>query len=436
MSSVWSAGQQQPSIQPGPGSSAEDRLVTLIYRSRATAALTETGLHRMLDGARARNHAAAVTGLLIYDNGRFFQWLEGPAESVSSIWNSIRSDRRHTDIEVLGEEVAATRIFGTWDMKLGLRHPPSDGMARDTLEAPAQLIDGLIRHPGNAGYFLASLAPVLSTDFGHFEQAPSRALSGARDDFIPFVLQNIISADVIPALVRRHPRMTPDIAVGALNPGVAELAQRLISSDPEAAFELIDRLQSGSASIAQLCANSFEPAARMLGDLWSNDDCSEVDVSLGLNQMQMAVHRTKLALVPVAFHGSPMPAVLVATQPGEVHSLSATIDAEVLWHDGWDTHCEHPESDEELDQMVAGSWFDALDLSLSTAFRHEDWLPRMAKTIARARKASRNPSLAVVVGGRMFHETPDAGKRVGADAGVSNAQQLGQFILEALRRKS
>lgn len=155
-----------------------------------------------------------------------------------------------------------------------------------------------------------------------------------------------------------------------------------------------------------------------------------------MNQMQMAVRRGPLALVPVAFHGSPMPAVLVATQPGEVHSLSATIDAEVLWHDGWDTHCEHPESDEELDDMVAGSWFDALDLSLSTAFRHEDWLPRMAKTIARARKASRNPSLAVVVGGRVFYEQRDAGKRVGADAGVSNAQQLGQLILEALRKKS
>ncbi len=390
----------------------------------------------MLDAARDRNRAAAVTGLLIFDDGRFFQWLEGPADSVSRIWQSIRADERHTDLEILADEPTAHRIFGDWDMKLGLRHPPSDGKARDTVEAPEGLIDSLNRHPGNASFVLASLAPVAVKEFGAYPapQAPSSDTS--RDDFVPFILQNIISADVIPALVRRHPRMTPDVAAGAISSNVAELARRLVGSDPEAAFELIDRLQAGSGSIAQLCASSFEPAARALGDMWSEDDCSEVDVSLGMNQMQMAVRRGPLALVPVAFHGSPMPAVLVATQPGEVHSLSATIDAEVLWHDGWDTHCEHPESDEELDDMVAGSWFDALDLSLSTAFRHEDWLPRMAKTIARARKASRNPSLAVVVGGRVFYEQRDAGKRVGADAGVSNAQQLGQLILEALRRKS
>jgi methanogenic corrinoid protein MtbC1 len=430
--SVW----QEKSGQHSPGSSGEARLSTLIYRSRAVAPLSESELHRILDAARSRNRAAAVTGLLIYDNGRFFQWLEGPAESVSRIWNSIRTDERHTDIEILGDEPSSHRIFGDWDMKLGLRNPPSDGKRRDTVQTPAGLIESLNQHPRDAGFVLASLAPVAIPEFEGYAPPPGTSPDRSRDEFVPFILQNIINADVIPALVRRHPLMTPDVASGAINSSVADLARRLLSSDPESAFELIDRLQSGGGSIAQLCANSFEPAARALGDLWSNDDCSEVDVSLGLNQMQMAVRRGPLALVPVGFHGSPMPAVLVATQPGEIHSLTATLDAEVLWHDGWDTHCEHPESDEELDDMVAESWFDALDLSLSTAFRHDDWLPRMTRTIARARKASRNPSLAVVVGGRVFYEQRDAGKRVGADAGVSNAQQLGQLILEALRRKS
>lgn len=436
MSSMRPTAAQEPFGQHSRDTSVESRLTTLIYRSRAIAPLTESELHHMLDVARNRNRAAAVTGLLIYDNGRFFQWLEGPTESVSRIWNSIRTDARHTDIEVLGDEPSTHRIFGDWDMKLGLRHPPSDGKERDTMRTPDGLIDSLNRHPANAGFVLASLAPVAVNAFDDCAPPPGHSPGSRRDDFVPFILQNIISADVIPALVRRHPLMTPDVASGAISSSVADLARRLIGSEPESAFELIDRLQAGAGSIAQLCANSFEPAARALGDLWSNDDCSDVDVSLGMNQMQMAVRRGPLALVPVAFHGSPMPAVLVATQPGEVHSLTATLDAEVLWHDGWDTHCEHPESDEALDDMVAESWFDALDLSLSTAFRHEDWLPRMTRTIARARKASRNPSLAVVVGGRVFYETRDAGKRVGADAGVSNAQQLGQLILEALRKKS
>jgi methanogenic corrinoid protein MtbC1 len=447
MTSVRSSEGSEASGHSSADSSAENGLTTLIYRSRAKSPMTESELYRILDTARARNHAAGVTGLLIYDNCRFFQWLEGPTDAVEAIWRSIRADKRHTDIEVLGEEAVPARLFGEWEMKLGLQHPCSDGRARDTMTLPPGLIESLDRNPDSANYFLATLAPVQSNEFAnymHSDRDESRRLHSSRegrpasknDDFVPVVLNRILGMEVIPALVRRHPLMTPDLQVDAIHPGVAELARRLVASEPEAAFELIDQLQTGTGSIAKLCASYFEPAARALGDLWSNDDCTELDVSLGMNQLQMAVRRRNIALVPIAFHGSPMPAVLVATQPGEIHSLTATLDAEVLWHDGWDTHCEHPETDDELNEMVATHWFDALDLSLSAAFRHEDWLPRMAKTIAQARKASRNPSLVVVVGGRVFHEQADAAKRVGADAGVANSQEIGPVILEALRKKS
>jgi hypothetical protein len=125
--------------------------------------------------------------------------------------------------------------------------------------------------------------------------------------------------------------------------------------------------------------------------------------------------------------------VLVVPQPGEPHMLCAALDAELLWQAGWAAHCEFPTSDDDLQDIVAGQWFDALDLSLSAAFRRDHWLPRMNRTIASARSASRNPALVVVAGGRVFAEKAGVAEQVGADACSTTALRVGPLILQALR---
>jgi hypothetical protein len=82
--------------------------------------------------------------------------------------------------------------------------------------------------------------------------------------------------------------------------------------------------------------------------------------------------------------------------------------------------------------MVAETWFDVLDLSLSPSFQREHWLPRMAETIAQARSASLNPALVIVVGGRAFVEHPEAGATVGADASSPSAARIEQLMLDLL----
>ncbi len=65
--------------------------------------------------------------------------------------------------------------------------------------------------------------------------------------------------------------------------------------------------------------------------------------------------------------------------------------------------------------MLSSNWVDILDLSLSAAFRREESIPRLAGIIAGARRASRKPTLVVVVGGRTFVEDSAVGAEVGAD---------------------
>jgi hypothetical protein len=107
--------------------------------------------------------------------------------------------------------------------------------------------------------------------------------------------------------------------------------------------------------------------------------------------------------------------------------MGAVFDAEMMWREGWDTHCEFPEDNATLIKLVKRQWFDVVDLSLSLAFNREDWMPRMAQTIADVRRASLNPALVVVVRGRVFFDhdgpLPELIHSVGAD-GASTAAVL------------
>jgi len=105
---------------------------------------------------------------------------------------------------------------------------------------------------------------------------------------------------------------------------------------------------------------------------------------------------------------------------------------EVLRHAGWTPQCEYPSDDKALQDILAATWFDVLDLSLSAAFRREHWLPRLTNTIANARRASRNAALLVIVGGRIFGEVGTAGALVGADSANISACHVEHSVLQGL----
>jgi methanogenic corrinoid protein MtbC1 len=113
----------------------------LTYQSRAAHPPSDAELDTLVAEARARNHSVGVTGMLLYEDGRYLQTLEGPPDQLDAIWTSIRSDERHADIEVLTEHLVSARLFSQWD----LLHYRRSG------QAPKGLLDRLRRkHPLSA----------------------------------------------------------------------------------------------------------------------------------------------------------------------------------------------------------------------------------------------------------------------------------------------
>jgi methanogenic corrinoid protein MtbC1 len=427
--------QTQPSEsahRPSPAFARAEpnALSSLVYRSRSVAPLTDYELYELVQAAQSRNEVESITGLMLYDDGRFYQWLEGPAENVARVMRSIAGDKRHTDIEILSDKPAKARQFGDWSMRLATRGPRSIHSGHNVVVPSNAAIEDIRQHPEHIKVVLAGFSEVLEVN----PQAPHAPSNGPLLGEASALLKNVIVSAVLPELSVRH---AVDAKRGAWPIGqrARALADLLIGLDSEAAYEFLRTLQHEDGSVRHLYESVVEPAARMLGNLWTADVCSELDVTLGLGVLQRALRRlNEETMHPITPAGLILPAVLIVPEPGEVHVINAALDSDALWNAGWDPLSEFPVSDEALQDMVAGSWFDALDLSLSASFRRDHWLPRVEKTIALARHASQNPSLVVVVGGRIFVEDQAAGRQVGADGISTTAMHAEQAILDGLNR--
>lgn len=94
-------------------------LYNVVYCSRAAADVDAATVQRIIETSRRHNPQGGITGLLVFGSGIFFQWLEGPRDSVLALMAMIETDARHHTVVPLasGEEVRE-RLFPDWDMEL------------------------------------------------------------------------------------------------------------------------------------------------------------------------------------------------------------------------------------------------------------------------------------------------------------------------------
>jgi len=398
---------------------------SVTYRSRAVAPMSELDLHRLARDAQLRNGSEGVTGLMLYDRGWIFQQLEGPTVGLARIWGSIRRDRRHASIEVLSEGSSDQRNFVDWDLKLSVRGAQAGLGQHGMADQPPEMINRLCQ--GEKPVNLLAVPWPADVERQVPLAVASEALLRSRA-----ALSELIATVIVPRLcAARAVSVAPPPSLST------SLASLLIEVDASSAFALVEASLYRFVSLGSLATDLLEPAARDLGDLWQSDDCTEIDVTLGLSRLQ-AIAR-EFGLGAPRLRARHPPVVLVAPQPGETHMLGAVLDAEMLWQAGWSPRVEFPSSSSALDMLVASTWIDVVDLSLSTSFQRDDRLAQIGKTIASARLASLNPDVAVVVSGRVFsdlakmNESAATGRRIGADGTFGSAAQAQSAILQALR---
>jgi methylmalonyl-CoA mutase cobalamin-binding domain/chain len=147
------------------------------------------------------------------------------------------------------------------------------------------------------------------------------------------------------------------------------------------------------------------PTARRLGELWHEDLCDFFDVTLGVGRLQELID---LLATPV--QEREQKALLIAT-PGDTHFFGLDVVAAFLRASGWRVTMQTGLALEENASTVAEEWISVVGITVGGP----PFLEATARTVETLRRASRNPDIAVMVGGHIFNRRPELVARIGAD---------------------
>ncbi len=314
--------------------SANGWIACLTYKSVATASPGAGDLQSLVTKARARNRRLGITGMLAFENGCFFQTLEGPPAQLDLLWSSIKQDTRHSHIDILSEHVVTSRLFSEWDLLIDERF----------LDVPA------------------ARSPTPPAVAEHIARIVALALDG------------------------------DDIRLNALIAGFA------------------DEGWTGDAVVSLL----IEPAARALGNVWMEDACSAIELTIALSMLQLAGHAVRYAPASEMIRKSRY-TIMLATAPGESHMLGTSLLADQFTDAGWKVEMAFPESEQALLNQLGAQQPDAMDIGLSDALPRQHALIDLRSAIAHSRLAALGRPTILSVGGRLFADAAASAASVGAD---------------------
>lgn len=229
-----------------------------------------------------------------------------------------------------------------------------------------------------------------------------------------------IEAALVPRLLLSRP---PVVSAGPVSAPLDEAEVRefvaiVLDEDDANVLGYAVRLQARGISVESIYLDLLAPAARVLGEMWSDDVCGFAEVTIAVSRLQLVLRDLSQTFVRDRADAALVGRVLLACTPGEQHSLGLFMVAEFFIRDGWGVHVGPPLSEEGLLAQARASWYDVIGFSVACDGR----LDHLKREISRMRKASLNPRVLVMVGGRAFNEQPDLLARVGADASAANAE--------------
>ena len=196
-------------------------------------------------------------------------------------------------------------------------------------------------------------------------------------------------------------------------------------------------LRDRGVSCETLCLHLLAPAARHLGELWSEDVCDFSEVTIGLWHLHQVLHHLHPALPDYDTVRSTRRRAVLVPLPGEQHSFGAMMVAEFFRRAGWSVWSGPFADNDDLLGLVAGEWFGMVGLSAAGEIRFAG----LSQLIRAIRRVSRNRSVRIMVGGPLFNAQPDLACRVGADAtatdgriAVAHAERMLALRLQIGRR--
>ncbi len=250
-------------------------------------------------------------------------------------------------------------------------------------------------------------------------------------------LVRTIEGEIIPRLMLAHrselaPRPVQPVSHREVSSEeIDEFTALVLVHDTAVACAYVQALRAQGLSLDTVCLDLLSPAARRLGAMWEADLCDFTQVTVGLWRLQQVLRELNVGSHLHLISRPPERRCLIATAPGEQHLFGVQIVSEFLRRADWEVHEEYGSSKQQLSQRVRDEWFAVVGLSASCDISIES----VGAAIRAIRKASKNRSVGIMVGGTLFSTNPDNVSRVGADAtaidgrqAVAQARQLSSMM--------
>ena len=278
--------------------------------------------------------------------------------------------------------------------------------------------------------------------------ADEPAAEGVTGDDSQNALLRAIETQIIPRLVLAHRRdaarndatcTSERAADGTDRPTSAEITDFtgvVLRGDLPGASDFLRRLQARGVTTESLYLDLLSPAARHFGQMWEAETTDFVEVTLALHRLQKLAHDLSEDFVASGDIASPTgPRALCVALPGEQHVFGAQLVGEFLRRARWDVWDAPGATERDILDLIEREWFTLVGVSISTAAQFD----ALAALVRQLRRASLNPDLRVMVGGRPFEEHPEWAALVGADATALDGRDAvakAQGLLELTRRRN
>ena len=238
------------------------------------------------------------------------------------------------------------------------------------------------------------------------------------------VLAQAIQHEIIPRLMLalRTPAECSDPcpSIGSdIGPAdVSSFVDALLKGTEADGIRLIETARDQGCGIETIYLDLLAPAARQLGDMWTEDLCDFTDVTIALGQLHKMVH-----LLQDGFERAPNPtqnglSVLLTPAPGEQHTLGLSMVADFFQRSGWEVAGGPYAISDDPATLVKKKRYDAIGFSLGASVGFN----RLKDCIASVRAVAAPSRICVIVGGPYFIAHPDQAAGVGADLVVHDAR--------------
>lgn len=236
-------------------------------------------------------------------------------------------------------------------------------------------------------------------------------------------LTQFIRRQVIPRLVVAHglPRNSEQMPVDVQKPSLealTALADLAIREEFSAIVAYVEALVARGVPIEDAYLEWLAPAARQMGCDWESDRTDFSSVTIGMWKLQQAMHALSQSFLKNTVAIKSPRRVLLASVPGEQHTMGLFMVSEFFRRGGWDVWSELPSDYEDIVGKAHGEWFDLIGLSVGGDHK----LEALTQAIAALRRASRNAEALIMLGGPILASNPEIAVAVGADFTAGDAR--------------